>query len=289
MTFAFDGLLSCHDCSALSLMHPALTRPTQWLMLCCFSVKTNLHVQNMLNPSQVHHTLLPLVDILHLDTQISNAASLPTRSTPMHLVSPWLVDISTVGDGSAQVASDLDSVAFSPGLQLITLHSMQSSHGAMRRILWPLHWMKHGDFDNLKHFALIGVNLYFNSHTEWVSGLESFELEHCHLYSVDTSRGNGNRVSLLHVLQGSVATLHSLKLVSIVGVCLESVKGVIRAHSALLQHLHLSEVCQWTNLPVSLQTALASYMLYYELWFCGFQRFLLQTEVKLACLVWGSW
>ena len=258
ITSAFDGLLSHHDCSALSLTHPALTRPAQRLMIRHLSVKTDLQVRNALDALQVHHDLLPLVDVLHLDTRISDAASLPTCSALVRLLSPWLVDISIASDGSAQVASYLDTVAFSPGLRSIALHSMQSSHGAPGGISWPLHWMKHGGFDNLKHFVLIGVDLYFDSNTEWVSGLESFELEHCHLRSVDTSGGNSNKVSLLHVLKGSVATLRSLKLVSIVGICPESVKGTIQACSASLQHLHLSEVCQRANPPVSLHTALAS-------------------------------
>jgi hypothetical protein len=166
-----------------------------------------------------------LLGTVHIvDTWISDAASLSTCSVLVRLLSPWLFDISIMSARSAQVASYLDSVAFSPGLQSITLHSMQSPHGTPGGISWPLHWMKHGGFDNLKHFVLAGVNLYFDSYTKWVSGLESFELEHFHLGSINTSGGNGNEVSLLHVLGGSVATLHSLKLVSIVGICLESVK-----------------------------------------------------------------
>ena len=116
ITPAFDGLLSYHDCSALSLTHPALTRPTQWLMLHCLSVKTDLQVWNALDALQVHHDLLPLVDVLHLDTRISNTASLPTCSALVRLISPWLVDIIIMSDRLAQVASYLGSVEFSSGL-----------------------------------------------------------------------------------------------------------------------------------------------------------------------------
>jgi hypothetical protein len=147
-----------------------------------------------------------------------------------------------VSDGSPQVVGCLDSVAFSPGLCSITLHSIQSPHTASGGILWPLYWMKHGGFDNL--FVLVGVDLCFDSCTEWVAGLESFGLEHCCLRSVDESRDIGNEVSLLDILNGSVTTVHSLKLISMAGIRPESVKDTIQACCASLQHLHLSEICQ---------------------------------------------
>jgi len=58
-------------------------------------------------------------------------------------------------------------------------------------------------------------------------------------------------------LKGSVTTIRSLKLVSVVGISPESVKDTIQACYASLEHLHLSEVCQQANPPVSLRTALA--------------------------------
>ncbi|KIM81814.1 hypothetical protein PILCRDRAFT_8481 [Piloderma croceum F 1598] len=257
ITPAFDGLLSHDDCSALTLIHPALTRPAQRLMLRHLSVKTDLQVRNVFDALRVHHDLLPLVDTLHLDTRISDEVSSPTCRALVDLVSPWLVEIAIVSDGSAQVASYLDSVAFAPGLRSITLRSMQSLHAAPGGILWPLYWMKHGGFDNLKHFVLVGVDLYFDSGTEWISSLESFELEHCCLRFVGESGDDGIKVSLLHVLSGSVTTIRSLKLVSVAGISPESVKDTIQACYASLEHLHLSEVCQRANPPVSLRTALS--------------------------------
>jgi hypothetical protein len=87
---AFEGLLSYHDCSALSLTHPVLTRSTsaQRLMLRHLSINTGLQVRNALGALQVHHDLLPLVDTLHLDTRMSDVASLPTCSALLNLVSP---------------------------------------------------------------------------------------------------------------------------------------------------------------------------------------------------------
>jgi len=126
-----------------------------------------------------------------------------------------------MSSGSVQVANYLD---YSPGLRSIALRSMHAAPGG---ISWPLYWTKHGGFHNLKHFVLVGVDLYFDSGTEWVASLESFEIEHCCLRSVGESGGTGKEVSLLHVLKGSVTTICSLKLVSMGGISPETVKDTI--------------------------------------------------------------
>lgn len=256
-TPAFDGLLSHDDCLALSLTHPALTRPAQRLMLRHLLVKTDLQVRDVFNALQAHHDLLLLVDTLHLDTRISNEASSLICCALVDLISPWLAEITIVSDGSVQVASYLDSVGFSPGLRSISLRSMQSPHAAPGRMSWPLYWMKHGGFDNLRHFVLVGVNLHFDSGAMWISSLESFELEHCCLRLVGESGDNGVEVSLLDILGGSVSTMLSLKLVSVAGISPESVRDTIEKCRASLEHLHLSEICQQANPPVSLCTALS--------------------------------
>jgi hypothetical protein len=255
ITPAFHGLLSHDDCLALSLTHPALTRPAQRLMLRHLLVKTDLQVRNMFDALRVHYDLLPLVDTLHLDTRISDEASSLICRALVDVITPWLVEITIISDGSAQVASYLDSVAFSPGLRSISLRSMQSPYAAPGGISWPLYWMKHGGFDNLRHFALVGVNLHFDSGAMWISSLESFELEHCCLRLVE-SGDNGIEVSLLDVLGGSVSTMRSLKLVSVAGISPESVRDTIEKCRTSLEHLHLSEICQRANPPVSLCTAL---------------------------------
>jgi hypothetical protein len=247
----FDGLLSKHDCSALSLTHPALTRPSQKLMLRNLLLKTDLQIRNALDALRIHHDLLPLVDALHLDSRMASVASSRTSNELVNLVSPWLTEISISSNGSAEGVSHFESMAFSPGLRSIAVRSAQSSMASPRAMPWPLYWMKHDGLFNLKHFLLAGVDLHFDSTAEWVSGLESFTLEHCHVHS-----SGENSVSLLHVLKGSQATLRSLRLTSVEGVSPESVKDTIHACPSL-EHLRLSNVCQRTCPPISLRSALA--------------------------------
>lgn len=85
-----------------------------------------------------------LVDALHSDTRISDAASLLTLNALADLVCPWLIEICPVSCTSDQVSNHLDSMTFSPGLQLITLRSMQSPRAPLCRR--SLYQMKHRGF-----------------------------------------------------------------------------------------------------------------------------------------------